>query len=417
MTAPPRVIFACSSALHVKLFVPTIRALLEQGRFLPVIVSLDSFYRGIHGNVTSAVSAQGLDVPVEQITASRADDASPIVRTLKRALAARREGLQDFKHILARHAAKLLVMGNDTGHIERAAIDAAQALRIPTLLVQDGFVSDQFSCEWSGRLSLFRTKAWIALGGSRLGGVPYGMGGSDHIAAHGEKWATMLADRQSRRPASVHITGHPSLDLVPARSSALDNRDVVYFCTNFLSGMRDAQAHDRQLQEILQLRRALDKRYSGRATLHIKLHPADDVAAYEQLREVPGLLLHENIGLDALLAQSWLSVTNISSAALESVARGRVCLMSGISVRTNYYRRLFSALPGTKFMTWEEFETLLDTLESPDRYHEMLDSERQEIRVYFDFRPDSPASARLAELIEELASDATTHPDRGPTRP
>lgn len=415
MSPLPRILFACSSALHVKLFMPTLRAMIAHGRFQPVVVSLDSFYRGIHGNVTSAIAAQRLELPMEQITATRADDGSRLIRTFKRAWAARRDGLQDFKRILIRNQATLLVLGNDTGHIERAAIAAARSLDIPTLLVQDGFVSDQFSSDWLGRLNLLSTKAWLALGGSHLGRVPYGMGGCDHIAAHGEKWANMLSDRQCDPRATVHITGHPSLDISLTGSGALDTREVAYFCTNFLSGMGDAQAHDRQIAEILQLREVLNRRYPDGTVLHIKLHPADDVTAYKKLQDVPGLQLHADIELDTLVERSWFCVTNISSAALESVARGRVCLMSGISVRSNYDRRLFAALPGTKFATWEEFDTLLDTLSEPDKYHEMLDTERQEIRVYFDFRPDATASARLAALIEAIATGASSPAPGMPT--
>ncbi|WP_336728710.1 hypothetical protein [Achromobacter ruhlandii] len=416
MSPLPRILFACSSALHVKLFMPTLRAVIQQGRFQPVVVSLDSFYRGIHGNVTSAVAAQRLDLPMEQITATRADDGSRLIRTFKRAWAAYHDGMQDFKRILIRNHATLLVLGNDTGHIERAAIAAARSLGISTLLVQDGFVSDQFSVDWQGRLNLLGTQAWLALGGSHLGRVPYGMGGCDHIAAHGEKWANMLSDRQCGARATVHITGHPSLDISRTGAGALDTRDVAYFCTNFLSGMGDALAHDRQIQEILQLREVLNSRYPDSAVLHIKLHPADDITAYKKLQDVPGLQLHANIELDALVERSWFCVTNISSAALESVARGRVCLMSGISLRSRYDRRLFAALPGIKFSTWEEFDTLLDTLSEPDQYHAMLDAEQQEIRLYFDFRPDATASTRLAELVETLAA-STSSPAPGMSRP
>lgn len=408
MNPLPRILFTCSSALHVKLFVPTLRTLIAQGRFQPVVVSLDSFYRGIHGNVASAVAAQRLNLPIEQISTTRSDDGSRLERAFKRAWSARRSGMQDFKRILIHNQARLLVLGNDTGHIERAAIATARSLGIPTLLVQDGFVSDPFSLDRLGRLHLLCTRAWLALGGSRLGRVPYGMGGSDHIAAHGEKWAKMLSDRRAGPDSTVHITGHPSLDLSRIGSGAFDTRDVAYFCTNFLSGMDDAQAHERQIEEIIQLRGVLDRRYPNGAILHIKLHPADDMTAYKRLQDAPGLQLQVDIELDMLVERVWFCVTNISSAALESVARGRVCLMSGISVRSSYDRRLFSALPGTKFTNWEEFDTLLDTLSNPDRYHAMLDIERQEIREYFDFRADAMASARLAELIETISASAAS---------
>ncbi|AUA55806.1 Uncharacterised protein [Achromobacter spanius] len=413
----PHILFACSSALHVKLFTPTLRTLLEQGKLQPVMVSLDSFYRGIHGNVASAVAAQRLDLPMEPISTIRADDGSRLVRTMKRALAARRDGMRDFRQMLVRNQARLLVLGNDTGHLERAAIAAAQSLRIPTLLVQDGFVSDQFSLDWRGRLHLLRTKAWLALGGAQLGRVPYGMGGCDHIAAHGERWAKILSDRQPSPGTTVHITGHPSLDISHTEPGVFDTRDVLYFCTNFLSGMGDAHAHERQIEELLQLRGVLDRRLPKGAILHIKLHPADDVAAYKRLQDVPGLQLHVDIELSALVERVWLCVTNISSAAVENIARGRICLMSGISVRSPYDQRLFSSLPGTKFTTWEEFDTLLDTLANPAQYHAMLDTERQEIRMYFDFRPDALAPARLAELIDLLAAGTASPAAPGSSRP
>lgn len=398
MSKPRRVCFVCSSALHVKLFAPTIRRVASVGRLQPIIVSLDRFYLGIHGNVT--VCAKELQLPAVILDAGfgRADQGGVIARIFSAQGAGRRAMVA----LLNDGGTRLVVLGNDTGHAERVVISAARSLGISTLLVQDGFLSDQFPAGFFGTLMLGLRKLWLAVGGFRLGWVPYGMGGCDAIASHGIGWIETIDRVKQGATRRIVVTGHPALifpnDSIVAPS---DRNNVLFLCSNYLSAYKDAAAHQDQIVEIVTLRKLLIARYGKNAALHVKLHPADRLEDYLALTGLSGITLHKDAVLGELIQKSWLCVTNISSVSLDCLAAGRVCLMSGISLKSANYRRLFASLPGKKFVNWDAFSCWLDVLDSVGGYAQVLATQREGLVTWIG-EPEK-GSERLAELIDELA--------------
>jgi hypothetical protein len=400
MSRPRRVCFVCSSALHVKLFAPTIRRVASIGRLQPIIVSLDQFYASIHGNVTACAEELQLPAVIVDAGFGRGDRGGGL---MARIFAAQGAGMRAMVALLNDGGTGLVVLGNDTGHAERVVITAARSLGVPTLLVQDGFLFDQFPAGLSGTLRLTLRQLWLAVGGIRLGWVPYGMGGCDAIAAHGIGWLETI--HRGKRGATRHIvvTGHPA-QISPNDHlvAPIDRKDVLFFCSNFLSAHKDAAAHQDQIGEIVVLRKLLMARYGESAALHVKLHPADRLEDYAALSGLSGITLHKDAVLDNLIRQSWLCITNISSVSLDCTAAGRVCLMSGISLKRANYRRLFANLPGTKFVTWDAFCCWLDRLDSVGGYARVLAMQGEGLETWIG--EPGQGTERLAALIDELAS-------------
>ena len=400
MSGPRRVCFVCSSALHVKLFTPTIRLVASIGRLQPIIVSLDQFYAGIHGNVTACAEELQLPAVIVDAGFGRGDQGGGL---MARIFAAHGAGMRAMVALFNDGGTGLVVLGNDTGHAERVVIAAARSLGLPTLLVQDGFLFDQFPAGLSGTLRLTLRRLWLAVGGDRPGWVPYGMGGCDAIAAHGIGWLETI--HRGKRGATRHIvvTGHPALIRSAAPLAApLGGSNVLFFCSNFLSAHNDAAAHRDQIGEILALHRLLMARYGSSCVLHVKLHPADQLKDYAALTGIPGITLHKDAVLDELIRKSWLCVTNISSVWLDCLATRRVCLMSGISLKSASYRRLFAHLPGTKFVTWDAFCGWLDQLDSAGGYARVLTMQEEELETWIG--EPGQGTERLAALIDELAN-------------
>lgn len=396
------VYFVCSSGLHVRLFAATIRKLYLRDYLQPVILSLDSFYAGVHGDVRTTATDLQLPSSIVETDFLQGDR----LGLIRRAYMSQTAGLRGVAAILSRNETGLVVLGNDTGHAERAVIAAAASKNIPTLLVQDGFLFDQFSNDFFGRSQLALRKLWLALWGERLGGVPYGMGGCNVIALQGERWMETILRGKRRATKRIEVIGHPALDCLDRFTppSSLGHT-VIYFCSNFLSAFNDASLHDNQIREIINLRDLLTLRYGETTVLHVKLHPADGLEDYASLSGLSGVVLHKEAVLTDLIRKSWVCVTNISSVSLECLAVGRICLMSGISLQSSRYRRLFAKLPGTKFFTWESFLNSLEELESPNGYAQALYRQREGQENWTGLSANG--SERLLELIDEL-SDART---------
>jgi hypothetical protein len=400
MSRPRRVCFVCSSALHVELFAPTIRRVASIGRLQPIIVSLDKFYAGIHGNVTACAEELQLPAVIVDAGFGRGDRDGGL---MARIFAAQGAGMRAMVALLNDGGTGLVVLGNDTGHAERVVITAARSLGVPTLLVQDGFLFDQFPAGFSGTLRLTLRRLWLSVGGNRLGWVPYGMGGCDAIAVHGIGWLETICRGKSHATRRIVVTGHPVLTSPDDHLvSPVAGSDVLFFCSNFLSAFKDAAAHQDQVGQILALQKLLMARYGENAALHVKLHPADRLEDYAALTGLSGITLHKDTVLDNLIRKSWLCVTNISSVSLNCLVAGRVCLMSGISLKRANYRRLFANLPGTKFVTWDAFCCWLDRLDSVGGYARVLAMQGEGLETWIG--EPGQGTERLAALIDELAS-------------
>jgi len=397
---PRAVLFVCSSSLHVTLFAQTIRLLAARADLVPVILSLDRFHAGIHGTASACARALGLPAALIEVDLEPAAGAS----IFRRIVAAQTDGRRQFGCLIEKLDAALVVVGNDTGHAERAAVQAARAAGRSSMLVQDGYLFDRFPATVAGRLGLALRRLWIAVGGDRLGAVPYGMGGCEVIAAYGRKWAEMLKRSRCGGTRSVEVTGHPGLHVAAAGAWTFPaGQDVVYFCTNFLSGLGDRAAHRRQVDEIGSLRQVMTERLGAGAVLHVRLHPGDAMQDYAALDRVPGVRLQQHEDLATTIRGAWLCVTNISSVALSCLAQGRICLVSAASVPGRRYERLIAALPGLKVCGEGDLADWLDRLRMADIYAEVLRQAVAALRPWFDDIEHDSGAARLVELIARMA--------------
>lgn len=408
MSLPARSIaFVCSSGLHVRLFAPAIRCLQAAGQWCPVIVSLDSFYADLHGNVTATVEALELQVAVEPVSFRHGQSPNRWLRGMQTVWSARWTGARQYRALLRRHGVALLVLGNDTGLAELVAIDVSRGERVPTLLVQDGFLSNRFTLATvEAQRQLRREKRKIAVLGKLFGGRPYGLGGCDVIAAYGAFWADILRAQGGRSTKRIEVVGHPFLTFDEARGAMPGEGAVTYFCTNFLrSNLRDEAAHQSQLREVLAIRALLDECGAAASVLRVKLHPADQRGDYQPLEGHKGIELLQGGELHAVIASSWFCLTNISSVVLDCAAEARPCLMSGLSVAHGLYAALFDALPGPKAADAKVLRAFILRLQSPEGMVEVLQAQREGLVPYVSIEPGSSGASRLAQLASGLAAE------------
>lgn len=401
----PSIIFLCSSGLHVRLFAPTIRYLQADGEFQPVIMSLDSFYADLHGNVASEVVTQHLSVDVEIASFTHGASQNRWWRGLQTVVSARWTGTGQYRELLRRRHASLLVLGNDTGLAELVAIDAARASKIPTLLVQDGFVTNwppQSNAQGRRRLRIEKLKMSVL--GKVFGGRPYGLGGCDAIAAYGSYWADLFSSLWGRGGPRIEVVGHPFLSFDGGGLPLTEGSGVTYFCTNFLrSNLRDKTAHNSQLAEILTIRCLLDECGEMVQPLRVRLHPADLLTDYQELNGHKGIELLKFGQLSEVIASSWLCITNLSSVVLDCAAGERLCLMSGLSVSQGTYAPLFRSLPGLKADDMQMLRDYIHILRTPSGHARLLQAQQESLTKFVSVDPGLSGARRLTHFVTELA--------------
>lgn len=403
----PTIAFLCSSALHVRLFAPVIRYLQSHGILRPLIVSLDSFYEDLHGNVALELIAQKLSVDIEAVTFRHG--ASPVRwwRGAQTVWAARWCGSRQYQSMLRQWQVSLLVLGNDTGLAELVAIDAARASKVPTLLVQDGFVSNDLTQGGaSSRRRLRVEKLKMMLTRKIFGGRPYGLGGCDSIAAYGQYWADLFKALNGSKTRRIEVVGHPCLSFERAAPPPAVGASVTYFCTNFLrSNLRDTVAHQAQLAEIEAIRDLLDTCGEQNRMLRVKPHPADKLEDYSALEDRRGIELAKTGTLAEIIAASWLCITNLSSVVWDCASEERPCLMSGLSIAQGPYASLYMSLPGLKAENPATLRDWILQMQTQSGLGLILEAQRQSLAPFVSVDPLSTGTERLARLIIELASE------------
>lgn len=406
VSPPPTIAFLCSSGLHVRLFAPVIRRLQADSAWRPLIFSLDSFYKNLHGNVASEMLAQKLSVDIEDVAFEHGTSPVRWWRGIQTVGAARWRGARQYQSMLRRWRVSLLVLGNDTGLAELVAIDSARVSRVPTLLVQDGFVSNQLvQGDAPSRYRLRREKLKISLTGKIFGGRPYGLGGCDAIAAYGPHWAALFKGLEGRHTRRIEVVGHPFLSFDRNGRPLPERASVTYFCTNFLrSNLHDVGAHQAQLAEIQAIRDLLDNCGEEGRMLCVKLHPADRLDDYLPLVGRRGIELVEGALVD-IIVSSWLCIANLSSVLWDCASEERPCFMSGLSVAHGVYAPLFKALPGLKAEDPMALRAMIIRLQTPAGRTEILEDQRQSLAPFLSLDPLASGAERLSRLIIELASE------------
>lgn len=402
-----RVVFICASGLHVRLFSPVITLLVARGEVAPLLYSEDRFYRSIHGDAGAAAARLG--VPVVDIAIDApATDANTLWRHLDLVRRVAIDGYRRLRNMLVDHEARLVVLGNDTGHIERAAIRAARGLEVPTLLVQDGYAA--FPRKGGRGLAGMPRALYTATAGRFFGGIDYGTGGCTAIAVTGEHWKTVFRNNARSVTRQIVVTGSAVYEasrrsLAAPDADARDRhapRTLVFFCTNFATGYGDADEHRHQVMQIIELHRRLQSRYGDTLRLLVKPHPADARADYLALNGLGRCAVAGDDDAQQVIASAWLGITNISSASLLCAAAGKICVNATMLLDKRRYRELAYDLPGRRCDDWDEFFRLLDDVVDERRYRAVADDIRRELAPYVDEQPGAPAAGRLADLVTTL---------------
>jgi len=346
----------------VDLFLPLLSSVKDTG-WIPLVFSGDKYYAGIHGGVESRCAE--FECPVEVVKLPITRPCSNVyVIDLIRAIVLVGIGCQSrLRQLLKQNDISVLVLGNDTGHLERAIIHAAKSENIKTILIQDGFLLRTGHSKYRDIFIEYYSK----YGGRWLGGIPYGIGGADYVLAAGVYWESELRYRCKRQNTTV-INSYPScLDTsvtacFPKSGSKLK---LIFFTTNYLSAFRDEHAHNEQIGEILRLYNIL----AEDVDLVVKLHPADQFENYLELYDkYADLTVVRDVDLDLLIDSSWICVTHFSSVFLKVVGRGKVCLWVSSGMSNIKYTIFTCSLPGTHIIDESDWILLL-RLRGREVYH------------------------------------------------
>ncbi|MDB4857923.1 hypothetical protein OAH90_02740 [Alphaproteobacteria bacterium] len=276
-----------------------------------------------------------------------------------------------FHYFLAeftRLAPGCVVLGNDTGHAERAIIRAARRLNIKTVLLQDGYAHDSVKSP----LLLTFMKIWVKLTGGLIGRVPYGMMGCDTILCYNDFCKNIFLTKKQNSTGDILAFGYPNrLSRIKNTHKPERFAPIVYLASNFLTsvlaGSKKKEMHDRQIKEISELRAKLNAKFD-KNLLIVKLHPADLLEHYIALRSVKNIQIVITADLHALIDESLFCVANFSSVVIDCIRAGKLCLVGAVNLNKGAFMILMQEIPGIKFFTWEDFEI----------YAEMIDLGRLE---------------------------------------
>lgn len=387
MPGKTSVLFVCSSKLHARLFSRVIPQIAAAGRYTPIMVSLGGYYPTDSGKIATFAERHGMPHETVEFDFHAAAEKS-IYRRIE---IARYAVLPRIVAFVGERNASLVILGNDTGHAERAVIAAARRTGTPSLLVQDGFYLDPFGRGLAGDLALAVRRAWLQAGGGAIGGVPYGMGGTTAIATHGTFSANIFRRVATSWTKSIEVTGHPFLTIDPTQAVPLPAcRTVTFFCTNYLTGLKDRAGHARQISEIKALQRQLAQLERVSPVLGVKLHPADRVGDYSELSAFPGIVLHHASPLSDVISATWLGVTNMSAVVLDCAAMGRVCLMSD------------KQMPGLALGGGANLSGWLTSLGTDYGYDQALNQQALLLGTLVDGFNSAQEDTRLYDLVNRL---------------
>ena len=312
----------------------------------------------------------------------------------------------------------LIVIGNDSGFIERFIISMAKARGIPTLLIQDGIVERILKIRYISleRLrSLFKRiahsfAAWI-------GFIPqctlYGCGGCDYLAVVGEYTRNLLIDR-GVDPASIIITGQPRYDsLFHLRNSSYydekirlqtkEEKKIILFTGELLDKYKTNDLDDKQLIEVL---KTIAKHFSATHHLIIKTHPSESINDYDRyLNDEDRFFISvRDDNLFNLLGSADVLITQGSTVMLEAM----VCKKPVVILDLRRLRKNRPLMQSGALLVVYDREELISKVEKAlfdkSTRESMFIAQDKVIREHL-FLPDGEAGRRVAEVIDMIIAN------------
>lgn len=389
-------LLVASNDTHVSLFAPIAAALDHRG-VTSSVVSLDPYY----GQGASAASRQAsLDViELQRRRAPRSEQrfyARPVLDMWLDALDARRA----LERLIADRGPSFVLLGNDHGLLEKAAIREARRAGAMTILVQDGRLAPRPRLRGM-RAWLTRTaKGWLSPA-LRAAGVPYlaasdyGSGGTDLVCASGDAGAEILRAR-STRGSRIVVTGQPRYDRLMgmARRREPPRWDVVVFTTPFAAAGLGADVQAAQEALVLDLHRwALD---TGRR-LAVKPHPRERGESYSQLRAHGAVLTGD--AAEAMV-EARVAVIGMSTVLDEAAVVGTPVVVPGAVVHRPGMDGLLP--PRDPYARGESLPELISLIEAMDDSAARADALRRQAEYARRQLFTDPASTAAERIVAAM---------------
>jgi hypothetical protein len=302
---------------------------------------------------------------------------------------------------LDQSSAATLVVGNDSGLLEKLALDLARRNGWTRFLIQDGRLVERPASR-GGRNRLRAVAKRLASGLIQRLGYPYlaasayGSGDLNGVCASGPAPARLLASR-ARSGVVVHVTGQPRYDgLQPEDLTVSDTfRPVALFTSPFALDGYGSAAQAAQLALAVGLAAAL--RATGVA-LVVKPHPRESAPAYATVVAAGGQMADSDAA--GLLRRCSVAIIGLSTLIEEAAILHRPVIVPGAFIHQG---RLLDLLPDAS--VYPRFESAADALAMIERITAAaadghpLSEQESAVQQQVTFDPAKPAAERVAAVV------------------
>lgn len=329
--------------------------------------------------------------------------------------------------LLDRHAASLVVLGNDSDYISYLFTLAARKRGIRSLMMQDGAIAAltapprRLSIGHLGNIARIYTHSYMVGRGtaklySRISGVSgpalnrMGTYCTD-IAAWGE-FSKRIFMARGVSAAAVHVTGNPTFDKLnrapgAAKQSGHKNRKTILFATSDMAGARlwtPEEVKDAAEQ-------VADAAKSIGASLILRPHPAEFIRDYSDIekRHYPCFKIDKDRKKELYdsIRQSDAVLTEISTVAFESILLGKpvgIVNFTGRVISSNYPESYVKSGAALQISNPSNAASQIRLLLHDKKTSSALQKGRERFIREQVFRLDGKASKRVAAIIVKLSS-------------
>lgn len=308
-------------------------------------------------------------------------------------------------------APDLILLGNDTGHYERALIRIAKQQNIKTILLQDGLIFNPCIEERPKIIHSWIIYFYQKFISRFVGGARYGYGGCDIFFVLGSYWKDMISNLPFKLFDSIDVVGSPYFEsFISAHEDDLSNQNnatektftISYFLTNFISGLNDYNAHQRQLTEVREIVCRLRKEYNAPFKFIVKVHPHDDISYYSDLFALgDNIEITQKKSLDEIFKVSDLCITNFSSVFIQGYFKNKVFFLSNIMLKDTKYSNYILSLSLPTLKNFNDFDRVIQQIKNSNQVEFIKEKNCCRMMDFIYFDVSIPANKRIAERIEQ----------------
>ena len=309
--------FVLSNDIHARMFGPVAREMRTLG-WRSVALPLDAWYGQ---DAATAASAQQLELVEPETMGARPDGGfygRPAPFVIRDAVRARKP----LRRAIRTTRPDVVIVGNDRGLIEKAALAAARRAGAATVLVQDGAIGER-SADEPDRIRRLWRRARMAVSGvlTQVGlgtyaATAYGLGGCDLVCVSGPEGRAAMLARGVPAGRLVEV-GQPRYDEIGAIEPS-SGHGVVWFTTPFAAQNLGTERQARQHGFVLEATTAC--RHAG-IPFSVRPHPREAPAPYAEV-VAAGATLRTDSTAAQVLATAEAAVVGISSVVDEAAILG-----------------------------------------------------------------------------------------------